>query len=229
MPSKNKLLKIKEKEELKQKEEEEKALDKYWDEGTNKKREKIEKEKNIKQMEKMQKIKEKNDLIKQEQEENSKISVKNKKLKRSKNDDLYLLNQSLATKPKSNREKEAEKKELEKKEKIKKLELEKIKQQELQEKKLQEEKNAYSKNMVLNQDHLFVEINNTLEENDNEASNIDNALDIFSNKSSTISFNKYFDQQLSILKQDLPGLKLSQYTDRIHQMWKKSPYNKDNI
>jgi len=41
-------------------------------------------------------------------------------------------------------------------------------------------------------------------------------------------YNAYYEAQLAILKEDLPGLKLSQYKDRIFEMWKKAPENPKN-
>ena len=220
MPSKNKLLKQKEKEEQKQQIEQEKAIDKYWEEGTNKKKERKDKEKNDKYIEKMQKNKEKNDLFNQEQEDNKNISSKIKKSKRVKGDDLDLLNKALSSKLKTKNEKEAEKKVLENNEKIKKIELEKLKQQELQEEKLKQEKLAALKNINLNQDHLFVSIENKLE-NIEEASNINDALSLFDNNEKTISYNDFYNEKLNVLKNEFPGLKLSQYQQKIKQLWKK--------
>lgn len=41
-------------------------------------------------------------------------------------------------------------------------------------------------------------------------------------------YNAYYEAQLPIMKEELPGLKLSQYKDRIFEMWKKSPENPAN-
>jgi hypothetical protein len=41
-------------------------------------------------------------------------------------------------------------------------------------------------------------------------------------------YNAYYERQLPIMKEDLPGLKLSQYKDRIFEAWKKSPENPAN-
>lgn len=223
MPSKNKLLKQKEKEEEKQRIEQEKALDKYWEEGTNKKKEKKDKEKNDKHNEKMQKIKEKNELIAQELEDNKNISTKIKKSKRIKGDDLDLLNKAIAAKPKTKKELETEKKVLERQEQFKKMELEKIKRQEIQEENIKREKIAALKNINLNQDHLFVSINNKLE-NIDEASNIDDALSLFDNNLKPQSYNDFYHEKLKELKETIPGLKLSQYQDKINQLWKKKGY-----
>jgi hypothetical protein len=41
-------------------------------------------------------------------------------------------------------------------------------------------------------------------------------------------FAAYTEQMLPMLKQDLPGLKLSQYKERIFDMWQKAPENPRN-
>lgn len=41
-------------------------------------------------------------------------------------------------------------------------------------------------------------------------------------------YNSYYERQLPILKEELPGLKLSQYKERIFEAWKRSPENPDN-
>jgi hypothetical protein len=38
----------------------------------------------------------------------------------------------------------------------------------------------------------------------------------------------YEERMLPVLKEDLPGLKLSQYKERIFEMWKKAPENPMN-
>lgn len=41
-------------------------------------------------------------------------------------------------------------------------------------------------------------------------------------------YNAYYERELVAMKEDLPGLKLSQYKDRIFENWKKSPENPAN-
>ncbi len=41
-------------------------------------------------------------------------------------------------------------------------------------------------------------------------------------------YNAYYERELVTMKEDLPGLKLSQYKDRIFENWKKSPENPAN-
>jgi hypothetical protein len=41
-------------------------------------------------------------------------------------------------------------------------------------------------------------------------------------------YNAYYENQLVVMKEELPGLKLSQYKERIFELWKRSPENPDN-
>ena len=41
-------------------------------------------------------------------------------------------------------------------------------------------------------------------------------------------YNAYYERELVAMKEDLPGLKLSQYKDRIFENWNKSPENPAN-
>ena len=96
-------------------------------------------------------------------------------------------------------------------------------------KKEAEIKNAKLKN--INMDHhddLLVKIDNNLE-NNIQITGIDNALDVLNNKSKTMSYNEYYKEQLVLLKETYPNLRLSQYNERINNQWKKSEFNPKNI
>ena len=108
MPSKNKQLKAQEKEKQKEEEDNKKLLDDYWSQGTNKKGEKKAQLEHEKQMEKMQKAKEKQELLQADEEISSNVKVTAKKGKKSKTDDFAMLNQSLASAPKTKKQKEQE-------------------------------------------------------------------------------------------------------------------------
>ena len=66
------------------------------------------------------------------------------------------------------------------------------------------------------------------------ASGIDGALDAMNISvggqatSSKALFKAYEERMMSQMKEDFPGLKLSQYKDKIFQKWKKSPENPAN-
>ena len=222
MPSKNKLLKIKEKLEKKELEDNQKAEDDYWNQGTNKKKEKKEKQNQEKQLEKIENQKQKKELMQQEDNLISEIKVQKKNKKKNKNDDLYLLNQALKNAPKSKIQKEAEKKELEKNLKQNYLSSQVQKNDEANEKFI---KDAISKNININNNDLFIPINNHLNY-DESASNIDDALTLFdSDNSNKINYNDFCKEQLEILKQSHPGLRLSQYNEKINLLWKKLNLN----
>tara|TARA_B100000886_G_scaffold220664_2_gene153382 strand:- start:18244 stop:18939 length:696 start_codon:yes stop_codon:yes gene_type:complete len=229
MPSKNKLLKAQEKEKLKEEEDNKKILDDYWSQGTNKKADKKAQLENEKQMEKMQKAKEKQELLKADEESTSNIKVTAKKGKKSKTDDFAMLNQSLASAPKTKKQKEQEEKIKEQLER-KKIE-EKIKHQKEEEelKKEEERKLASLKNINIDhQDELMNKVENKLNY-EIEISGIDDAINVLDNKKSTCTFNEFHKNKLENLKNLFPGLRLSQYNEKIQQLWKKSPENPKNL
>lgn len=228
MPSKNKLLKQKEKEEQKEKAEEEKLLNEYWNEGTNKRGEKKAQMEHEKQMEKMQKLKEKKELEEAENADIQSTNTKVKKTKKKKGDDFELLNDALKNAPKTKAQKEAEQKQQEKLQKL--AELERVNAKLKQEKELleKEKQKNMQKGMVYEHDNIMdMEVHNTLEEDEEVITGLDNILSSFSTEDS-LSFNKFYHQQLPVMKKEYPGLRLTQYQQKIHVLWKKSPLNKNN-
>ena len=228
MPSKNKLLKQKEKEEQKEKAEEEKLLNEYWNEGTNKRGEKKAQMEHEKQMEKMQKLKEKKEL---EEAENADLQSKNtkvKKTKKKKGDDFELLNEALKNAPKTKAQREAEQKQQEKLQKLAELERVNAKLKEEKELLEKEKQQNIQKGMVYEHDNIMeMEVHNTFEEDEQVITGLDNILDSFS-KEEGVSYNAFYQQQLPIMKEEYPGLRLTQYQEKIHLLWKKSPLNKNN-
>ena len=103
-------------------------------------------------------------------------------------------------------------------------------------------KKAAAKGIVVNHtDELMVPINNRLEEDDFEdVSGLDAAIDVLGISGSTkggdnhperrqkAAYNAYYDAQLPIMKSEFPGLKLSQYKERIFENWKTAPENPHN-
>jgi len=228
MPSKNKLLKQKEKEQQKEKIEKENLLNEYWNEGTNKRGEKKAQIEYDKQMEKMQKLKEKKELEEADNVALQNINIKAKKIRNKKGDDLDMLNEALKNAPKTKAQKEAEQK---KQEKLQKLaELERINAKIKQEKELleKEKQQNVQKGMVYEHDNMMdMEIHNTLEEEEETITGIDNILHSFSTEES-VSYNIFYQQQLPIMKNEYPGLRLTQYQHKIHMLWKKTLLNKNN-
>lgn len=228
MPSKNKLNKQKEKEEQKEKAEEEKLLNEYWNEGTNKRSEKKAQMEHEKQMEKMQKLKEKKELEEAENADIQSTNTKVKKTKKKKGDDFELLNEALKNAPKTKAQREVEEKQQEKLQKLKELERMNAKQKEEKELLEKEKQKNMQKGMAYDHDNIMdMEIHNTFEEDEQVITGLDNILSSFSTEDS-LSFNKFYHQQLPIMKNEYPGLRLTQYQQKIHVLWKKSPLNKNN-
>ena len=228
MPSKNKLLKQKEKEEQKEKAEQEKLLNEYWNEGINKRGEKKAQLEHEKQMEKMQKLKEKKELEEAENAQFQNANNKVKKPKKKKGDDLDMLNEALKSAPKTKAQKDFEKKQQEKENKQLEMEKRLQKQKEEQEKlELEKQKNV-QKGMVYDHDNVMnIEFHNTMEDDYEVVTGLDNILSSFSAEDS-VSFNTFYQQQLPIMKDTYPELRLTQYQEKIHILWKKSPLNKNN-
>ena len=209
MPSKNKLLKQKAKEEEREKLEQDKLLNEYWNEGTNKKKEAKDKIKDQKQIEKMQKQQEKKELLMLEEIITDEIKVN--KTKSKKKDDAYFLKKSLESKIKTRQEKEREEMEA-----LKKIN----KQQDLINKSQKEERlklnQLYNKELENKNIHIASDLN----ENLSTIGNIDDALFALEDeKDETLNFNDFYEKKLKSLKESFPGLKLSQYNDRIQKHW----------
>jgi hypothetical protein len=181
-----------------------------------------------KQMEKMQKLKEKKELEEAENADIQSTNTKVKKTKKKKEDDFELLNEALKNAPKTKAQKEAEQKQQEKLQKL--AELERVNAKLKQEKELleKEKQKNMQKGMVYEHDNIMdMEVHNTLEEDEEVITGLDNILSSFSTEDS-VSFNKFYHQQLPIMKKEYPGLRLTQYQQKIHVLWKKSPLNKNN-
>lgn len=179
-----------------------------------------------------------------EAEENatlSNISRTGKPQKKSKNDDLSLLQAALAAAPKTKAQKEAEARKAAEEERRKQEEARREAKE--QERKRQEalRLEAERKGVILNHtDELLVPINNRVtEEGFEDISGVDSALDALSlttslkvdehpEKRMKALYKAYYEAQLPILKQNHPGLKLSQYEERIFDLWKKAPENPKN-
>lgn len=88
-------------------------------------------------------------------------------------------------------------------------------------------------------DDLFIPINNRLEEDDYEdARGIDAAVGLMASgggkadehpeRRQKAMYNAYYETNLVLMREDHPGLKLSQYKERIFENWKSSPENPKN-
>jgi hypothetical protein len=214
------------KEKLRFEEEQKQKEEKEWEIGTNRRALSKEAKKNQKHEEEMIKATEMKALIAAEEN----ISIKGKKLKskKTKGDDMYLLSKAFAEAPKSKSEKEKENKEklnLVKKEERRQKELE------LENEKIIKAKNDYlleQKGIVIASD-LNV-INNNVNIDDVHSSGIDSALDIFSDNEQNTNnikmlYKSFYNDQILMLKEINPGLRLSQYNDKIQKLWKNCPQN----
>ena len=214
--------------------EEERQLAASWAVGSNTKGAAKQREAEEKAAAKAAKQAEKNKIL--EDEANS-APASGKKTKKKGKDDFDMLNAALAAAPKTKAQKEAEA-EAKRKEEAKRREEERRLQKE-QEKKAEEEarRKAAAKGIVLNHgDDLMVENTNHRGEDEfASASGLDGALDLLAvgdkavdkhpERRQKAAFNAYTDKMLPILKEEHPGLKLSQYKERIFQMWKTAPEN----
>ena len=224
MPSKDKIRRQKEREEEKEKLEQEKLLDEYWNEGTNKKAEKKAKLDHEKQMEKLQKQKEKKELEEADNIMFENSTAKIKKPKKKKGDDLDLLNQALKNAPKTKHQREIEKKEKEREYQKQQEEILKIKKKEREELQEKERQENIQKGLSYNHNDIMdIQINNTLNDDEECITGIDNILDSFSDNN-TVTYDEFYNEKLEALKKAFPGLRLSQYKEKIFQLWKKSPY-----
>lgn len=227
MPSKKKLQKALEKDreiqELQRKLEE----DKHWNEGIDERGKKREEKQNKQQEEKMRKAKEMRELIARDEEiiDYSKNRPKSRRGKR----ELNSLEKQLEDRPITKAERILREKEREKDaDKFKQL-LQEEKEREEEEKR---EKEYRKKNIVSNQ-NLFISVDNrsVFEENSvYQASTIEDAVNIFNDDlpNENTLYKDFYQRNLPIVKNELPGLRLSQYKDKIRKMWKISYENPKN-
>eukprot|EP01040_Poterioochromonas_malhamensis_P014939 gene14939-16629_t len=194
-----------------------------------------------KEAEKRRKAAEKAALQAAEEAELSGVARTGKPKKKGK-DDFDMLKAALAQQPKTKAQKAAEEKKKQDEERRKKEEEARLKKE--QERQAEEAllKKAAAKGIVVNHtDDLFVPLNNHLEEEDFEhTTGLENAVDLLTGvvgglkvdehpeRRQKALYNAYFEAQLPILKEEQPGLKLSQYKERIFDMWKTAPENPRN-
>jgi hypothetical protein len=154
-------------------------------------------------------------------------------------DDFDQLNASLAKMPKTKAMKELEAKALLDEERKKKD----IEAREAKEARLKAQSDmvakAAARGIIMNHnDDMFTPINNHLEEEDYEdARGLDAAVGLMAIGGKTdehperrqkAMFNAYSETQLIQMREDFPGLKLSQYKERIFNAWNKSSENPKN-
>ena len=233
MPNRKELEKAKKKEQQYQEEIEKKAKEEYWSQGVNKREQKKTMENREKQEEKMRLQKEKYDQI-QEEESYSNCQRRPKSRHGRNKDPMYFLNESLANAPKTKMQQEREQKQKIKEENL----FAQLKREEtMKEKKQKEERENYllfKKGIVKQNEYDLTDskirsTNRELFEGQSiNATCINDALDILDKKARPISYNEYFEKTISVLKREMPGLRLSQYEDKVRKMWKNSFENPVN-
>lgn len=160
--------------------------------------------------------------------------------KKSKNDDFDLLSAAIAAQPKTKAQKELEAKKKAVEEQKKKEEQARAAKEARVKAQADEVKAAAARGIVMNHtDDLFIPINNRLEEDEISGSGLDGAMDALSmatgggaseerNPNRKALYNAYFETQLPFLREQNPGLKLSQLKERIFEAWQRSPENPKN-
>ncbi len=180
--------------------------------------------------------------------DNSNIKTKPVKSKKSKVDDLAMLQLSLSMVPKTKAQRDAEAKQKAAEEKKKaKAEAQQRAKDEAQEREEANRRRLAAKGIVDQSSDLLAhqkEQNKQLDTEDEvDATGIDSAIqgifvslnkgketqDAHPEKRMKALYNAYFEAQLPIWKEDHPGLKLSQYKERIFDAWQNSPENPRNL
>jgi hypothetical protein len=199
--------------------------------------------------EKLRKAKEKKELEDADNAALSGVVVKKTATKKKGPDSLDILNSALASAPKSKAQKEAEaKKKAEedaKQARIAAEEERRLAKEAAAEKDAAEIRRLASKGMVMNHtDDLLMhsKSHNKLDDEDEiDVTGLEEALsglaaatgsgkgeDMHPEKRMKALYNAYYERELVQMKEDHPGLKLSQYKERIFENWKKSAENPSN-
>ena len=231
MPSKKTLQKALEKEREIQELQRQLEEDRRWSEGTDvrgkKRQDKIEK----KQEEKLRKAREMKELIDKEEQEY--LRNKERPTSRKGKREINALEQELKNRPLTKIESQQREKDARKFEELRRInareENNRLKKEE--EKKKEEE---LKKKNIVKAPNLFIEINNDNvfeEKSVYDASNIEDAINIFDDDlpDPKVLYKDFYERNLPIVKSELPGLRLSQYQDKIQKMWKISYENPKNV
>eukprot|EP01006_Ploeotia_vitrea_P037512 TRINITY_DN66137_c3_g1_i1.p1 TRINITY_DN66137_c3_g1~~TRINITY_DN66137_c3_g1_i1.p1 ORF type:complete len:272 (-),score=32.25 TRINITY_DN66137_c3_g1_i1:53-868(-) len=201
----------------------------------------------LKEQEKLRKKQEVNALLKEEENTIGNGKARSGGKKKKGKDDFDLLKQALAAQPKTKAQKEKEAKE-------KEAELRKKKEIEAKanrDARIEAEQNQLkriaSRGIIIDHaEELMQPINNQLLDVDDDVfvhdvRNVENAISVLNfatdtpstpvptSKNQTALYNKFCENLLPRLKEELPGLKLSQYQERMFDAWKKSPENPQNM
>jgi len=230
MPSKKTLQKALEKDKEIQELQRQLEEDNNWKEGENKRGKKREEKQNEQQEEKMKKAKEMRELLTKDEMDmlNYGKRPKSRRGKREINELEKELEQRPITKAErilkdKEREKDAQKFE----------EMRKQHERDEERKKQDEEEAQLKRNGIVSNQNLFIKIDNKSifeEKTVYEAYSIEDAVNIFDDDlpNETCLYKEFYERNLPIVKNELPGLRLSQYKEKIRKMWKISYENPKN-
>ena len=193
-----------------------------WENGTNKRGVLKSQLQHEKHEEKMRLKQESRDLLAQEEELLG--SGKKSKSKKSKSDDLFLLNQALSSAPKTKLQIQKENEMKAKMERKKQEEKRLLENEERKQRELHEEKEYKYKNIV--KQNAF----DTIERDD--IGTFDDALSVLDFSDEVIQnnneFKHFYNKQLVILQTENPNLRKNQYNEHIFKLWKRSIENPNN-
>jgi hypothetical protein len=207
-----------------------------WEVGANSKAAMRQKELEDRHAEKVAKKAEASALL--AQEESSVAS--GKKTKKKGKDDFDKLNEALAAIPMTKAQKEAAAAQKRREEAMKKEAEDKARKDAEREAAEEIRRKAAARGIVVDHgDSLMVENPNHLADDDEfeQVSGLDGAINLLSvsgpedrhpERRQKAAYQAYYDRMLPQLKAEEPGLKLSQYKERIFNMWDKAPENPKN-
>lgn len=166
------------------------------------------------------------------------VAAATKKTKKKGKDDFDKLNAALAAVPKTKAQKEAEAA-AKRKEDAQRVEAERKAERD-SERAAEDEvrRRAAAKGIVMDHgDSLMVENANHRESDFESATGLESALDLLAvgseadkhpERRQKAAYQAYFDKTLPVMQEDHPGMKLSQYKERIFEMWRTAPENPHN-
>ena len=193
-----------------------------WENGTNKRGVLKSQLQNEKHEEKMRLKQETKEML--EAEEEILGSGKKLKSKKSKSDDLFLLNQALSSAPKTKAQIQKENETMAKEERKKQEEKRLLENEERKQRELQEEKEYKYKNIV-KQDAFKTIERDVIGTIDDALSVLDFSDEVIQNNN---EFKQFYDKQLVTLQTENPNLRKNQYKEHIFKLWKRSIENPNN-
>ncbi len=201
-----------------------------WNEGINKRGKKREEKMMLKQEEQLCKAKVMKELL--AMDEMNTAGVEQRPQSRRGKREISELETALKNRPITKKDRDTD-------EKQRQLEAYKIEEsrketeREEQKKRQAEEEHKLKKRGIVSDQKLYIKIDNEsiFEENSiYDASNVEDAINIFEDDlpNANVLYNDFYNRNLPIVKSELPGLRFSQYQEKIKQMWKISFENPKN-